>query len=64
MLCRSLHSRPPLPPPLLPLQAAGVVAPRAAAVCLSQRDKSVEAVGVLRREWPAMPIYASALDFK
>jgi voltage-gated potassium channel Kch len=46
------------------LDAAGIKAPKALALCLSNRDKSVEAARALRREFPGVAIYAAALDFE
>ena len=47
------------------LAAAGVVVPRAVVVCHSNPAQALRAVRQLRRGYPdAMPIYASAPDFK
>ncbi|KAG2435789.1 hypothetical protein HXX76_006985 [Chlamydomonas incerta] len=46
------------------LRAAGVDAPRAVAVCYAEKESALQAVYTCRAEFPAVPIYACAADFR
>ncbi|KAG2498210.1 hypothetical protein HYH03_003961 [Edaphochlamys debaryana] len=46
------------------LRAAGVEAPRAVAVCYADKEQALAAVGALRSDFPAVPIFACAADLR